>query len=198
MRSPEEMDVDELTRCSHDVDNDYEEILSVVRGEIHGCRYCGQGDIASKCATPRPHTCEGKVYKGQGGKGAKKDWSRFSSYGDKRGHSSRDRWTRTTVARVESLPWTTQRCTMTTNNCKKAVTLDCSALLQRTSRRTASSAGPRASLGTLSARTSWTHGEVALRSSLVQPHRSWRQERCPDFDKRVVCPPSITQPPTGP
>ena len=74
------MDVDELTRCSHDDDNDYEEILSVVRGGIHCCRYCGQEDIASKCATPRPHTCEGKVYKVKVGKDAKNDLSRFSSF----------------------------------------------------------------------------------------------------------------------
>ena len=56
MRSPDEMDVDELTWWNADEENDNDEIHSLSKGGICCHRSGGQGHIASKCGTPESAT----------------------------------------------------------------------------------------------------------------------------------------------
>ena len=105
MRSPDEMDVDELTWWNADKENENEEIHSLGKGGIYCYRCGGQGHIASKCGTPEPQKGKGKGFKGQGGKDGKggksgkggkgkHEWTGFCSYCGKQGHGPRDCWTK--------------------------------------------------------------------------------------------------------
>lgn len=71
MRSPGEMDVDELTQGNTEEDNDCEAIHSVGKGGCRCHRCGGHGNIASKCATREPQRGKGKGSKGTGGRDGK-------------------------------------------------------------------------------------------------------------------------------